>query len=95
VALMLRGYRSDLGGVGFTTNSRIELYGAEADGIDFGCGWAYALRHGRRQGVSPPSGAARCGAAGAWAGSNENTLRVAKNVTLDMAKLANTRKTKV
>ena len=30
------------GGVGFTTNSRIGLCGAEADGIDFGRGRAYA-----------------------------------------------------
>jgi hypothetical protein len=50
---MLRGYRSDLGGVGFTTNSRIGLCGAEADGIDFGCGGAYARPHGEKgEGVS-------------------------------------------
>jgi len=33
---MLRGYRSDLGGVGFTTNSRIGLCGAEAEGMILG-----------------------------------------------------------
>jgi hypothetical protein len=50
---MLRGYRSDLGGVGFRTNSRIGLCGAEADEIDFEYGGAYARQHGKKgEGVS-------------------------------------------
>jgi hypothetical protein len=52
----------------------------------------FGTEEGKR--FRPPPAQPAAEQRGAWVGSNENTLRVAKNVTLDMAKLANTRKTK-